>query len=66
MDDEEKERLKKQQELDQSMALMAELMPPLYARMWRNLKAEGFSEEQAFKLLLVYVNATCGGKFSPY
>lgn len=49
-------------ELEQSAAFIAETLPPLWKRMFDNLKQNGFSEAQAFQLTLTYVHGQAGGK----
>ena len=50
---------KEKAELDQGVALIAETMPPMWNRMYENLKGEGFNGVEAMKLLQTYILAQC-------
>lgn len=56
--EEQRARTRREMELDQSMAMFADRMPPLWWRMYRNLLNQGFSEIRAFELLKVYIAAS--------
>jgi hypothetical protein len=49
-------------QLEQSLAAVAENFPPTWRRMYLNLIAEGFSEEQAMELMRAYVHGLGNGR----
>ncbi len=54
----EKELIKKQGELDQALAMVADNWPPVWFRIFTNLKERGFTEDQSMDLLKTYIIAT--------
>ena len=46
---------KKQADLDQSATLMAEVLPPLWRKMYVSLLAEGFERAEAMEILKAYI-----------
>ena len=46
---------KERAELDQVMAACAEMFPRMCRSLYEGLKAEGFTEEQSFRLLIAYI-----------
>lgn len=48
-----------QAKFDQASMTLAELLPPLWYHLFNNLKLQGFSEGQAFKLLQTYIVSQC-------
>lgn len=49
----------KQADLDQAIATVSENFPILWSSIYRGLQQQGFTENQAFELLKVYVMASC-------
>ena len=47
---------------DQSMAIIADTFPRFWWRMYSNCKAEGFTDEQAFDLVALYIKYVLGGQ----
>jgi hypothetical protein len=47
-----------QAKIDQATALIAELCPPHWRRLYQNCMREGFSENQAFELVKTYILGT--------
>jgi G:T/U-mismatch repair DNA glycosylase len=60
MSDEEKARVRKMQEEDQALARMADTLPAVFWRMYKNLCEEGFSEGQAMSLLQTFIASAIG------
>ena len=50
------------QDLDQRTAEFAETMPPMWRRVFENLVAQGFNDEQALKIIMAMVHGAFGGK----
>lgn len=48
------------QDLDQAVATVGDMWPPLWRRIYDNLLSEGFTEQQAMSLLKTYIMASCG------
>ena len=46
---------KKQSDLDQSLAVLADQTPPYWSRIFKNLKAEGFKDAEALAVLQTYI-----------
>lgn len=65
MADQPKHKTKQLQELEQALATMAEDFPPMFRRFYLNLVKEGFTEEQAFKMVIAQCHAFSGGKLVP-
>jgi endonuclease III len=42
-------------EMDQGIAACAEMFPRMWHSLYEGLKAEGFTEEQSFRLLIAYI-----------
>lgn len=55
---------KKLHDLEQLSATVAENYPPMWRRVYLNAIQEGFTEEQAFKIVLVMVNGMMGGRMN--
>ncbi len=53
---------KKRSEMDQAQAFLGELYPPLWRKLYLGCVEEGFSEDQAFRLLRTYIRAVCDSK----
>jgi len=53
-----------QAKLDQSIAMMAENVPPMVRGIHQGLLGEGFSPEQSMELTKVYLFALAGGKIA--
>jgi len=49
---------KKSAEIEQSMAMLSEHLPPLWASLFRNCVAQKFSPQQALALVQTYILAT--------
>lgn len=64
MSDFEREKMKKQQELEQSLAFMAQEYPAMWYRMYANLLVAGFNEEQAMKVVITAVHGSFGGRLN--
>ena len=50
---------KKTAQMDQDIKLVAESWPPLWRGIYQGCIDCGFSKEESFELLKVYVNTTC-------
>lgn len=50
-------------ELEQALATLAENCPPMWHRLYINMQSEGFTKDEAFKLLVAYVHGAAGGKY---
>lgn len=50
---------KQRAEIDQAMAAMVEMFPPLWRRLYEGCKAEGFSEVDSLSLLKTYILSQC-------
>ncbi|MCK9569130.1 hypothetical protein M0R72_09325 [Candidatus Pacearchaeota archaeon] len=46
---------KERAELDQAMAACAEMFPRMWRSLYEGLKSEGFTEEQAMRLLIAHI-----------
>lgn len=53
---------KKQAEIDQCMAGIAETLPPMIRQLYVGLLKEGFSEPDAMAITKMYVFGLAGGK----
>lgn len=53
------------QNLEQSTAFLADNFPPMWRRIYDNLKLVGFNELQAMELLKTYILASCSVKIQP-
>jgi hypothetical protein len=53
---------KKTSDFDQLAAMVGDVFPGLWFRLYSNLIASGFDEAKAFELLKVYVHGVAGGK----
>lgn len=51
--------LKTQAEEDQARAYLAEALPSMWMRMYKNLQSEGFDKVDAFKALQTYILSNC-------
>lgn len=49
---------------DQTSALMADLLPPVWRRLFDNLTGLGFTEDQALSLVRTFVHGAAGGRFT--
>ena len=49
----------KRAEFDQTIALLAEIYPNQWRRMYLGLVKEGFTESEAMELLKSYITASC-------
>jgi hypothetical protein len=49
-------------ELDQSLALMRDILPTQWRALYVRLVEEGFREDQALDLLKTFITATSSGK----
>lgn len=47
---------------DQAAAFVTESLPPMWRRLYLNSIAEGFSQDQAMKILQTYISASIGKK----
>ena len=52
-------------DLDQSMAMIADTFPPLWRRLYFNMTCEGFTEDQAMRLLIAYISSQGTGNKLP-
>jgi hypothetical protein len=50
-----------QAKMDQATAMLGDVMPPIWRRMFENSVEAGFSEEQAMSLVKTYILAQCPG-----
>lgn len=58
MNDEEFDKMKQLQEIEQGMALLADTFPRLWWQMFTKLKEAGFKENEALELVKVYIQTT--------
>jgi hypothetical protein len=58
----DKEKARRTHDLEQSGTFLTRQMPEIWWTMFNNLKGEGFSEEQAFRIVTVHVFGMGGGK----
>lgn len=61
---EEHEKAKRVSDMDQALATISENFPPMWRRMFENFKTEGFTEEQALRLVCTHVHAVGNGRLS--
>lgn len=53
---------KTQAEFDQSAAIISDTYPPMWRRLYTNLLAEGFTEEQSWNLLQTFIMSMAGAR----
>jgi hypothetical protein len=59
MDDQEKKEVDKTAAMDQARTFVVDHFPRLWRGLYTGLISEGFSEQQAFTILLTYVSTSC-------
>lgn len=64
MSEEDKSKTRQIHEMEQATAFVATMLPPMLKRFYDNCKSEGFSEEHALRMVLVYLHGSVGGKLS--
>lgn len=55
------DKSKELHDLEQSCATMAENFPPMWYRLYLNCRKEGFSDDQAFKILITFIMSMTKG-----
>lgn len=58
----DKDKARQLHDFEQAAAMNAENFPPMWKRMYENLVKEGFTEDQAMRILLFHVHGMSGGK----